>query len=242
MSVTNIGKIVSFDWQSSAEGETILQHFYDPQTTGRKVIGILDRPSLPSSIEEVSYKVFITGRAGIGKTSTVTRLSGIKCSSAYVETAGIRKSNIFWPVKIWDKIILFKLQMWDAGDNSIKKYSHILPACREKADAITFVFSFLDSNSFTELSQQMNKVLQAGENPAVVVIAIYSHTNKLEVSALDIKEFELKWQVPVLKIDNTWSGNRNDSEVHEVAPILNMLCELLWIRDQEYLLKQGLVR
>jgi hypothetical protein len=32
--------IVSLDWQSSAEGETILQHFYDPQTTGRKVLGI----------------------------------------------------------------------------------------------------------------------------------------------------------------------------------------------------------
>lgn len=31
--------IVSLDWQSSAEGETILQHFYDPQTTGRKVLG-----------------------------------------------------------------------------------------------------------------------------------------------------------------------------------------------------------
>ena len=32
--------IVSFDWQSSAEVETTLQHFYDPQTTGRKVLGI----------------------------------------------------------------------------------------------------------------------------------------------------------------------------------------------------------
>jgi hypothetical protein len=36
----NIGSIVSLDWQSSAEGETVLQHFYDPQTTGRKVLGI----------------------------------------------------------------------------------------------------------------------------------------------------------------------------------------------------------
>jgi GTPase SAR1 family protein len=91
--------------------------------------GILDRPSLPSSIEEVSYKLHISGRSGVGKTATVARLHGIKCPSTYVETAGIRKSNIYWPVKIWDKIILFKLQFWDAGDNSIKKYSHILPVC-----------------------------------------------------------------------------------------------------------------
>jgi hypothetical protein len=32
--------VLSLDWQSSAEGETILLHFYDPQTTGRKVLGI----------------------------------------------------------------------------------------------------------------------------------------------------------------------------------------------------------
>ena len=93
------------------------------------ISGLLDRPSLPTSIEEVSYKLHITGRSCVGKTATVARLSGIKYPSIYVETAGIRKSNIFWPVKIWDKIILFKLQFWDAGDNSIKKYSHILPVC-----------------------------------------------------------------------------------------------------------------
>ncbi|GFG40219.1 hypothetical protein Cfor_09807 [Coptotermes formosanus] len=324
--------VVSLDWQSSAEGETILQHFYDPQTTGRKVLGmcmhflyahkcrsketrlylhfvrkrpgssvmlsteqnnvpylccpklhyalqahetgrqccdvpvlgstgtkgiwsahgdphsrlargILDRPSLPTSIEEVSYKLHITGRSCVGKTATVARLSGIKYPSTYVETAGIRKSNIFWPVKIWDKIILFKLQFWDAGDNSIKRYSHILPACRDKADAIVYVFSFLDNSSFAELPQQISRMSQMGENPAHIVIGTrYNLGNKLDVSSADIKEFELKWQVPVLKIDNTWSGGRSDSEVHEVASLLNIICERLWIRDQEYLLKQGLAR
>lgn len=32
-------KIVSPDWQLTAEGETILQNFYDPQTAGRKMFG-----------------------------------------------------------------------------------------------------------------------------------------------------------------------------------------------------------
>lgn len=102
--------------------------------------GLLDRPSLPSSIEEVSYKLHITGRSCVGKTATVARLSGIKYPSIYVETAGIRKSNIFWPVKIWDKIILFKLQFWDAGDNSIKRYSHILPVCQRIRFKILLIF------------------------------------------------------------------------------------------------------
>jgi len=59
------------------------------------ISGLLDRPSLPSSIEEISYKLHITGRACVGKTASVARLSGIKYPSIYVETEGIWKSNIF---------------------------------------------------------------------------------------------------------------------------------------------------
>lgn len=233
--------IVCMDWQSSAEGEAILQYFYNPQTTGRKIFGVLERPNVPSSVEEVSYKLFIVGKAGIGKSATVARLAGTKVLGSYVETSGIRKSNIYWPVKIWDKIILFKLQFWDAGDYSIKKYSHILPACREKADGMVFVFSFMDSASFKDLPQLISKTVLQPDNPSSMVIGTrYSMTNRLEVQTLDIKEFEQKYKIPVLRMDNKWSGER--SEVHEVAPILNIICERLWVRDQEYLIKQGLVR
>ncbi|XP_047117243.1 ciliogenesis and planar polarity effector 2-like isoform X2 [Schistocerca piceifrons] len=123
----SVGNIISLDWHSSAEGETMLQHFYNPQTTGRKTFGILERPSIASNVEEVSYKLFVTGKSGIGKTATVARLAGSRCRVPHTETHGIQKSNIFWPVKIWDKIILFKLQIWDAGENAIKKYAHIFP-------------------------------------------------------------------------------------------------------------------
>jgi GTPase SAR1 family protein len=90
--------------------------------------GLLEKPNLPQSVEELSFKIFVSGKAGIGKTTTIARLAGTVCpSSAYVETVGIRETNVYWPTKIRDKIVLFKLQLWDAGENSIKKYSHILP-------------------------------------------------------------------------------------------------------------------
>jgi len=69
------------------------------------------------------------GRSGVGKTSVIARLAGILDSNSYTETNGIRKTNIYWPVKIWDKVVLFKLQFWDTSENSIKKYNHILPVC-----------------------------------------------------------------------------------------------------------------
>ncbi|XP_049815284.1 ciliogenesis and planar polarity effector 2-like [Schistocerca nitens] len=235
----SVGNIISLDWHSSAEGETMLQHFYNPQTTGRKTFGILERPSIASNVEEVSYKLFVTGKSGIGKTATVARLAGSRCRIPHTETHGIQKSNIFWPVKIWDKIILFKLQIWDAGENAIKKYAHIFPACRDKADAIVYIFSFTDPNSLAELPQQMARTALQGENPACIAIGTrYSVQERGETLSTEIKDFEQKWQVPVLRIDNRWAGDRG--EVHEVAPILNIICERLWVRDQEYLLKQGI--
>lgn len=91
------------------------------------ISGILERPSLPTSIEEVTYKIFMIGRSGVGKTSVVGKLAGTLESNNYTETNGIRKTNVFWPVKIWDKVVLFKLQFWDTSESSIKKYNHILP-------------------------------------------------------------------------------------------------------------------
>jgi len=93
------------------------------------ILGILEKPSLPSSIEEVTYKIFMIGRSGVGKTSVIARLAGTPESNIYTETNGIRKTNVFWPVKIWDKVILFKLQFWDTSESSIKRYNHILPVC-----------------------------------------------------------------------------------------------------------------
>lgn len=90
------------------------------------LLGLLERPIL-QNVEEVSYKLFFVGKSGAGKSSTIARLAGIENNDGeYVETRGIRKSSIYWPVKVWDRIILFRLQCWDAGDRDIKKFGHIL--------------------------------------------------------------------------------------------------------------------
>lgn len=125
---------------------------------------------MPPNVEEVSYKLFVTGPTGIGKTATISRLAGTKINSNYNETMGIQKTNVYWPVKIWEKIIMFKLQFWEAGETSTKKYSHILSSCEAKADGIVFVFSFTDKNSFSDLAHVMPKLLSSGDNPTPIVI------------------------------------------------------------------------
>lgn len=90
------------------------------------LLGLLERPILPN-IEEVSYKLFFVGKSGVGKSSIIAKLAGIVNNGGeYIETRGIRKTNIYWPVKVWDRIILFRLQCWDAGDKDLKKFEYIL--------------------------------------------------------------------------------------------------------------------
>ena len=44
-------------------------------------------------------------------------------------TAGIQTSTVYWPAKMADidKIVMFQLQFWDAGENALKKFDHVMP-------------------------------------------------------------------------------------------------------------------
>ncbi|KAK0161898.1 hypothetical protein PV327_008299 [Microctonus hyperodae] len=229
---------INMNWLNSAEGESLLHHFYDHALKKRRIYGILERPPVPSSIEEVTYKIFMIGRPGVGKTSVIARFSGVIneqriCS----EISGIRRTIIYWPVKIWDKVVLFKLNFWDTSENSIKKYNHILPTCKDKVDAVCSVFSFQDMTSFTDIPYLMNSMSNIKERPANIVIGTkYKPWSASAVTESQIKEFENKWKIKVLKIDVNKSTTR--PEIFDCAQQLNSICKALWNRDQDFITKQ----
>ena len=43
--------------------------------------GILERPLLPPTVQVVGFKLFLSGKAGVGKTSIVSYLSGKKVNA-----------------------------------------------------------------------------------------------------------------------------------------------------------------
>lgn len=54
------------------------------------IAGILDKPVLPANItaDEVKYKILLVGKSGVGKTSTIAKLSGNDIPNSHSETPG----------------------------------------------------------------------------------------------------------------------------------------------------------
>ncbi len=131
-----------------------------------RVLGVLERPLLPPTVASVPFKLFLWGRAGVGKTSLVTFLSGrpLAPPASTCETPGLRVTDLHWPVKVLlgSRIVLLKLSLWDSGEAAGKKFAHINPVCREGSSGGLLVFSFCDRGSFAEVSSQLDRLAQLG--------------------------------------------------------------------------------
>lgn len=56
------------------------------------------------------------------------------------------------------------------------------------------------------------------------------------VEETQVKEFEDKWKVKIIKIDSNKLSNR--SELFDCSYQLNTICNILWNRDKEFISKQ----
>ncbi|XP_050838490.1 ciliogenesis and planar polarity effector 2 isoform X2 [Serinus canaria] len=145
-----------------------------PRMTLSASPGLLERPALPPAlaVPTVTYKLFLAGRSGVGKTALVAWLGGTPAPAAHHETLGIEATTLFWPAKPRGsgRPVLFQLHLWDCGDGALRKFEHLLPACKEEADAALFLFSFTDRASFEELPALMGRVLGPGDRHLVRVV------------------------------------------------------------------------
>jgi len=178
---------------------------------------------------------------GVGKTSLVCKLTGQEVPKSHKETPGIQMSMLYWPAKIQRtrKVVMFKLLFWDAGEQCLNKFNHILPACRKDADAVIFTFSFANKITWDELPAL---IARSEIKESILKIAVGTSADKREnVEELRerMRHFEEEWQIPVLKIANVDGpllpdGRSFDGRagVKQVMPFLNRLVSLLWSHDQ----------
>ncbi|XP_068514402.1 ciliogenesis and planar polarity effector 2 isoform X1 [Anas acuta] len=200
----------------------------------RRVFGLLEHPMLPPAlaVPTARYKIFLSGKSGVGKTALVAALTGTPAPTAHRETLGIEASSVFWPAQPRgaQRAVMFQLQLWDCGDSALRKFEHILPACKEEADAVLFLFSFTDRASFEELPARLARVVAPGEDLLRVVVGTkFDLAAQADVTEADLEAFESTWGLPVLRAGGSGVGRGG---LARVAPLLDALVGWLWERDQ----------
>uniref|UniRef100_A0A8C5MFF8 Ciliogenesis and planar polarity effector 2 n=1 Tax=Leptobrachium leishanense TaxID=445787 RepID=A0A8C5MFF8_9ANUR len=236
------GSLLIPDWQQSAEGKEYLNSILRKKK--RKHFGLLERPVLPPQLpaDIANYKIVVCGKGGVGKTSLIAKLAGLEVPNAHHETTGIQTTCVHWPAcpRGSERPVIFRLQFWDCGETALRKFDHILPACKEKGDAVLFVFSFTDRSSFEDVPALISRTLGDDEDLARVVIGTkldqYMHT---DVTEQDLRVFQRTWHLPVMRVRSVngprlCDGRSLDGRagLADAAPVLNGLVELLWHRDQ----------
>ncbi|XP_066838228.1 ciliogenesis and planar polarity effector 2 [Anser cygnoides] len=200
----------------------------------RRVFGLLERPTLPPAlaVPTARYKLFVAGKSGVGKTALVAALAGTPAPTAHRETMGIEASTVFWPAKPRgaERPVMFQLQLWDCGESALRKFDHVLPACKEEADAVLFLFSFTDRASFEELPARLARVVAPGEDLLRVVVGTkFDLAAHADVTEEDLAAFEGTWGLPVLRAGGAGGGREG---LARVAPLLDALVGRLWERDR----------
>lgn len=47
----------------------------------------------------------------------------------YISVQGIETTMVYWPVKLKEsgRVLFFRLQLWDCGENALRRFDHLLP-------------------------------------------------------------------------------------------------------------------
>ncbi|XP_041128977.1 ciliogenesis and planar polarity effector 2-like [Polyodon spathula] len=227
-----VSRVLS-DWQRSPESRDYFNSIM--HRNRRKRFGLLEAPVLPlqAAADTVSYKVFVSGKSGVGKSALVAKLAGLEVPSMHYETIGIQTTVLYWPVKLRDngRVLLFRFQLWDCGENALRKFDHLLPACKDQTDAVLHLFSFTDRSSFDDLSNQITRISDsAGSNVKLVVGTKFDQFMHTDVTERELREFQQAWAVPVFCFQSAGGGSGR-AGLADIAPLLNGLAEQLWAQD-----------
>ncbi|KAM4613298.1 ciliogenesis and planar polarity effector 2 [Polymixia lowei] len=223
------GSIVVADWHRCAESKDFFSRILHKRR--RKHFGLLESPVMPPhvTVDTVHYKIFISGKSGVGKTALVARLAGLNIPNMHYETTGIETTVVYWPVKLResDRALFFRLQLWDCGENALRRFDHLLPSCKEQVDAVLFLFSFTDRTSFDDLSSQIARWSGPSDRVVKLVVGtkfdLFMHS---DVTQREVSKFQEESGLPVLR-----TGGEVSEGLDDVALLLNCLAEHLWHQD-----------
>lgn len=237
------GSLIDYELFSSDIAKSILSPLL--LKSSRRQYGFLESPATNLFTGEISYKVFVCGRTGSGKSTTIANASGRFGLENSTETTGIQVNTVYWPVLIQETkaAVLFKISFWDVGESVLNSYNHILPSCMEEVDCIVYTFSMINKSMWDDLPKLMTRI-DAPDNVLKIAVGTKMDLVKNDKSSISrkmIDDFEEVWKFPVLTHSNAIKLDSSGDFAEcfkKSASLMNPLCELLWYRDQ---VKVGLI-
>lgn len=223
-----------------ATGHTLnlIKHLNAPNDN---LLGILERPNLPLSVDELKYKVHIAGQPGVGKSTLAAWLAGLDITTQQGSTLGTQMMSIYCPCESNStpkKTLLFHLDVWDIGVKSRRQGSDLLQDCPENADAVLILFSCNDLETFKNLPRIFAEFQSNKENKPFFLAGAtgWGMEEAVSVSHQDIVRFEMTWKIPVVRIPIISSA---DTYPDHRRAVLRLICEGLWHRDQLLIEQDG---
>ncbi|KAL5490826.1 hypothetical protein EMCRGX_G016013 [Ephydatia muelleri] len=227
-------------WQETPEARSYINQLLIRNK--RILFGILERPALEQLGSGSTFKkrLFLVGKSGVGKSSTVAKLCGRDISSSHDETLGIQTTTIYWPAKIASsrKVIVLELELWDSGERAMNKFDHILSACQEATDGYVFFFSYADRHSWEDLPHLIARTTGRKDSTLKMVVGTHADSVQREVTEAEIEQFQNTTKLITLPITNINSPRLADRRtpdgragVMEIAPFMNALTQILLVHD-----------
>ncbi|XP_032781534.2 ciliogenesis and planar polarity effector 2 isoform X1 [Daphnia magna] len=212
-------KYLNPDWYKTPEGELIVQQLYCPNNNKiLKHFGILEHPSIAPGTQEVVFKIGVLGKAGSGKTKTISVLSGKPTVfPGYIETIGIHVKNIYWPAQVQAKTCLFKLQFWESGESCSKRYNYISTACLEKTDAVAIVVNRADRTSLDYADSKLDSLTHS-----VVILFVMDTDQNVQIHDQELSQYARRRRLPFFYLPP------HTLDLKYLAPFYNSLCDFVF--------------
>ncbi|XP_073808989.1 ciliogenesis and planar polarity effector 2 isoform X2 [Danio rerio] len=197
------GSIIVSDWHRCPDSREFFSKILHKKR--RRKFGLLEAPMMPPqmNVDLVRYKVFLSGKTGVGKSALAARLAGLDLPKMHYETTGIETTVVFWPVRLKEsgRVLFFRFELWDCGESAMRRFDHMLLSCKEKVDAILFLFSFTDRGSFDDLTNQISRITEPSDRVVKLVVGtkfdLFMHT---DVTESDVTHFQEVWGLPVFRV------------------------------------------
>uniref|UniRef100_A0A8C1DWF8 Ciliogenesis and planar polarity effector 2 n=1 Tax=Cyprinus carpio carpio TaxID=630221 RepID=A0A8C1DWF8_CYPCA len=171
------GSIIASDWHRCPDSREFFSRILHNKK--RRKFGLLEAPMMPPhmNVDMVCYKVFISGKPGVGESALGARLAGLELPKMHYETTGEQTTHL----------TLFKKRMHES--------------CKEQVDAVLFLFSFTDRGSFDDLSNQISRITESSDRVVKLVVGtkfdLFMHT---DVTESDVTHFQEVCGLPIFRV------------------------------------------